>query len=51
MNKDEFLNLILDNLAAVNHKRVNENLSREGLIFNSGQRDALTYLLERVEKW
>lgn len=51
MNKDEFVNLILDNLAAVNQRRVNENLSRERLIFNSGQRDALTYLLERVEKW
>lgn len=51
MNKNQFLNLILDHLEDVNKRRVNENLSREGLIFNSGQRDALTLLLEKVSKW
>ena len=51
MNKDEIINLVLDNLAAVNHDRTKENLSRERLIFNSGQRDALTNLLEQLQKW
>lgn len=51
MNKDEFLNLILDNLAAVNYERVNTQLSKDRLIFNSGQREALTNLLAQIEKW
>ena len=51
MNKDELINLILDNLAAVNHERTKENLSRERLIFNSGQRDALTNFLDQLKKW
>ena len=51
MNTDEFRNLILDNLAAVNHERVNTKLSKERLIFNSGQREALTNLLALIEKW
>ena len=51
MNKDELINLILDNLSAVNYERTKENLSRERLIFNSGQRDALTNLLKQLQKW
>lgn len=51
MNKDIFFNIVLDNLAAVNNERVNNNLSKERLIFNSGQREALTTLLEQIEKW
>jgi esterase/lipase superfamily enzyme len=50
MNKDIFFNIVLDNLAAVNNERVNNNLSKERLIFNSGQREALTTLLEQIEK-
>jgi hypothetical protein len=49
MNKEQIKKIILDNIAVVNNKRVNENLSREKLIFNSGQLDALTYLLKRIE--
>ena len=50
MNKDEFYNIVLDNLAAINKERVNTNLSKDRLIFNSGQREALTNLLEQIEK-
>lgn len=49
MNKDQLVKLILDNLELVNKNRTNPNMSKERLIFNSGQRDALTYLLERVQ--
>jgi hypothetical protein len=51
MNKDLFFNLVLDNLAAVNKERVSSALSKDRLIFNSGQREALTNLLEQIEKW
>lgn len=51
MNKDQFYNIVLDNLAAVNYERVNTPLSKDRLIFNSGQREALTNLLEQIEKW
>lgn len=51
MNKDEFFNLVLDNLAAVNKDRIDKTLSKDRLIFNSGQREALTNLLEQLEKW
>ena len=51
MNKDEFFNLVLDNLAAVNKERVSSSLSKDRLIFNSGQREALTKILEQLEQW
>jgi hypothetical protein len=51
MNKDELYNLVLDMLAGINRERVNSNLSKDRLIFNSGQREALTTLLELIEKW
>ena len=49
--KEEINNLLLDNLAAVNMERVSRSLSKDRLIFNSGQREALTSLLEQLEKW
>jgi hypothetical protein len=51
MNKDLFNNLILDNLAAVNKEKCILNLSKDRLIFLAGQREALTKLLEQIEKW
>ena len=50
MNKDELYNLVLDMLSGINRERVNNNLSKDRLIFNSGQREALTTLLELIEK-
>jgi hypothetical protein len=49
MNKDELYNLVLDMLAGINRDRVNNNLSKDRLIFNSGQREALTTLLELID--
>jgi hypothetical protein len=49
MNKDELYNLVLDMLAGINRERVNNNLSKDRLIFNSGQREALTTLLELID--
>lgn len=49
MNRQQFEKLILDNLELVNKNRTKPNMSKERLIFNSGQRDALTYLLERLQ--
>lgn len=49
--KEEINNFLLDQLAAVNHERVNTQLSKDRLIFNSGQRESLTNLLALIEKW
>jgi len=51
MNKDLFNNLILDSLAAVNKEKTVSNLSKDRLIYLAGQREALTNLLEQIEKW
>jgi hypothetical protein len=53
MSKDKelFEALLLDYLSAINKDKAISNLSKERLIYLTGQREAIINLLETVTKW
>jgi esterase/lipase superfamily enzyme len=51
MNKDEINNLLLDYLSGINRNKALSNLSKERLIYLTGQREAIIDILEAIQKW